>query len=92
MIIYRTYIIFLHNKLEFVKCELLQLDSLQNSQWLIFKIYLNTEKSLTCYFCHINSTQDFEVGPVGLDRSFYKLSSNINFIQFGWVDLKLFNF
>jgi hypothetical protein len=50
------------------------------------------EKSLPCYLCHINSTQDFEVGPVGLDTAFPKLSNNIKFVEFGAVDLKLFKF
>ena len=89
---YRTHIIFLHSKLELVKCELLQLDSLQNSNWLIFKIYLKSPKSLPCYFFHINCTQELKVGPVGLDRSFYKLSNNIKFAKFGQAKQILFNF
>jgi hypothetical protein len=75
-----------------VQCELKELELTQDLFWLIFMNYFKTEKSLSCYFCQINSTQDLEVGPVALDRSFPKLSNNIKFIKIGWVDLKLFNF
>jgi hypothetical protein len=92
MIMYRTHIIFLHSKLGFVKSELLQLDSLQNSKWLIFKIYLKTEKSLFCYFCYSNSTQDMSLNPVGLVREIYKLSRTFWFAKFGFVEIELFKF
>ena len=59
---------------------------------LIFKIYLNVKKSLPSSFCHINSTQDFKVGPVGLDQAFHKLSNNIKLVQNGLVDFVLFQF
>ena len=88
---YRTYIIFLHGKLEFVKCELLQKDLLQNSKWLIFKIYLNTEKSLFCKFCYSNSTQGMSLNPVGLVREIYKLSKTFWFAKFGFVEFELLN-
>jgi hypothetical protein len=32
------------------------------------------------------------VKPVGLDRDFPKLSSNIKFVEFGALDLKTFEF
>ena len=89
---YRTHIIFLHSKLEFVKCELLQLDSLQNSNWLIFKIYLNSEKYLFCYFCYSKTTQHMGLNPMGLDQAFHKLSGTIGFAKFGLVEFELFNF
>jgi hypothetical protein len=89
---YRTYIIFLHSKLGFVKSELLQLDSLQNSNWLIFKIYLNTEKSLFCHFCYSKSTPDMSLNPVGLVREIYKLSRTFWFAKFGFVEFELFRF
>jgi hypothetical protein len=88
---YRTYIIFLHSKLEFVKCELFQLDSLQNSNWLIFKIYLNTEKSLFCEFCYSKTTQHMRLNPVGLVRSNHKLSRTFGFAKFEFVEFELFN-
>ena len=50
------------------------------------------QKSLTCSFCHINSSIDFKVRPVWLDQAFHKLSNNIKFAEFGEVDLKLFEF
>jgi hypothetical protein len=46
----------------------LQLDSLQNSNWLIFKIYLNTEKYLFCYFCYSKTTQGMSLNPVRFAR------------------------
>ena len=88
---YRTPIIFLHSKLEFVKCELLQLDSLQNSKWLIFKIYLNTEKYLFCYFCYSKTTQGMGLKPVGLVRAIHKLSRTFGFAKFEFVEIELFN-
>ncbi len=63
------------------------MESLQNSKGLIFEIYLNTEKSLFCYFFYSNSTQD-----MGLDQAFRGLSNSIRFGQNGSVDLKLFEF
>jgi hypothetical protein len=35
---------------------------------LIFKNYSKAEKSLSCLFCYINSTNNFEMGPVAFDR------------------------
>ena len=92
MIIQSNYVIFLHKHVESVKCDLLELESTQKHFWLIFNNCLKLEKALPCYFCHINSTTNFGLRPVGLDRSFHKLSKNIKFIKFGSVDLKLFNF
>jgi hypothetical protein len=89
---YRTPIIFLHSKLGFVKCELLQLDLLQNSNWLIFKIYLNTEKSLFCHFCYSKFIPQMRLNPVGLVRENHKLSEYIKFTKFGSVDFKLVKF
>jgi hypothetical protein len=60
--------------------------------WLIFKNYSKAEKSLSCYFCQINSTQELGVGPVALDRSFLKLSNGIKFTRFGLANLKWLNF
>ena len=89
---YRTHIIFLHSKLGFVKCELLQLDSLQNSKWLIFKIYLNTEKSLFCHFCYSKSTPHMRLNPVGLVRAKHMLSEYIKFTKIEFVEIELFKF
>jgi hypothetical protein len=35
---------------------------------------------------------NFDLGPVGLDRAFHKLSNNITFAKFGLVDFVLLNF
>jgi hypothetical protein len=59
---------------------------------LIFKNYSKAEKSLSCYFCQIVSTQDLGVGPVALDRYFPKLSNGIKFTKFGLAKLKWLNF
>jgi hypothetical protein len=59
---------------------------------LIFNKYLNLKKSLPCSFYHINYTNHIGVKPVGLDRDFPKLSSNIKFVEFGALDLKTFEF
>ena len=87
---YRTPIIFLHSKLGFVKCELLQLDLLQNSNWLIFNIYWNTEKFLFCHFCYSNSTPHIGLNPVGLVRAIHKLSRTFGFAKFEFVEFELF--
>jgi hypothetical protein len=59
---------------------------------LIFKNYSKAEKSLSCYFCQIISTQDLEVGQVALGRYFPKLSNQIKFTRFGLANLKWLNF
>ncbi len=92
MIIHSTYIIFLHKQLEFVKCELWEVESPKNSKGLIFNIYLKTEKYLICYFCYLNSTIDLDVNPVGLDSTFHELSKYIKFVKFGRVVLEKIKF
>jgi hypothetical protein len=68
------------------------LESTQKHFWLIFNKWVMFKKALLCYFYHINSTNNFEVRPVGLDRAFHKLFKYIKFIKFGLVDLFLLNF
>ena len=68
------------------------MESTQNHLGLIFNNCLKLQKSLPCYFYHINYSNNLRVRPVGLDRSVYKLSNNTKFIKFGPVDLKLFKF
>jgi hypothetical protein len=69
----------------------MQLDSLQNSNWLIFNIYLNSEKYLLCYFCYSKTTQGMSLNPVGLVRAIHKLSRTFGFAKFEFVEFELFN-
>jgi hypothetical protein len=92
MIMQSDHTILLHKQLVQVKCELKELELTQYLFWLIFKNYSKAEKSLSCYFCQINSAQDLEMGPVALDRSFPKLSNGVKFTRFGLANLKWLNF
>ena len=84
--------ILLHKQLVQVKCELKELELTQYLFWLIFKNYLNREKSLPCYFYHIYSTKNLTMRPVACCREFQWLSNSIKFSKFGLANLKLFNF